>query len=227
MTIKECLKRNSYLRHKIEKIGMKRRKASVQKNGVSEIQKITSELNKNDIMAFADFGTLLGLIREGKLLNGDGDIDIGIVVNDNNTLRKADLIMEEMGYKLLREFTINNDITEQSYLKNHIKIDFQIYFLVDKDDMFCYLFYNPSGDAREKQWKSVIKKCPRVKAVKEITIQDHKIFVPTNAEEIISYKYGANWRIPDKSWVYWEGPNTYPTDDMGYLRSVDNGGIKE
>ena len=43
---------------------------------------IVTLLNKNDIPHFAAAGTCLGIVREGKPLKHDQDIDIGIMDQD-------------------------------------------------------------------------------------------------------------------------------------------------
>ena len=167
------------------------------------------------------------MVRERKLLDGDADIDIGVILKHGEEMQKADSILESMGYKLLREFTVDKGIKEQSYIKHHVKIDLQFYFMENTDMMYCYLFYNPSGNAKEKYWKSVIKECPAVGSTEIVKIENHHIHIPENAEVILEYKYGNNWRVPDRSWDYWKGPYTYSTDKSGFIRSVDNGGIPE
>lgn len=225
--IKELLKKNAAARELIDILGLKRRKIYVHKYGLREVGIITSAFQQVGICAFADFGTLLGLIREGKLLAGDADIDIGVVEKNGKEIKRADSILEAMGYRLCREFTVKGQIKEQSYMKNHVRVDLQVYCEEDPDTMNCYLFYNPRKDPKEKYWKSVIKKCPIVNATKTINIEHHQIRVPVNAEEILTYKYGENWRVPDRSWDYWKGPNTYPSKGLGFVRSIYNGGIQE
>ncbi len=224
--IKDLLKKNKTIRDIIVKVGKKRRIFCVQKYGIKEIETIVTALNNEGLCSFVDFGTLLGLMREGHLLKHDADIDIGIVQESDNAIKKADSILESFGYTLYREFTVAGVIKEQSYMRNHIKIDLQLYTPEENTEtMYCYLFYTPENDSKAKQWKSVIKKCPLVEKTRIIQIDNHRIFIPEKAEEILEYKYGSNWKVPDKSWVYWEGPNTYPVEENGFLKSVENGGL--
>lgn len=224
--IRDILKKNAFLRQAIVRFGLKRRIWMVQKFGLREIEAVTEELNRKGICSFADFGTLLGLTREGHLLKHDSDADIGIVLKDEGTVKEAGAAMESMGYRLVREFTVNDCVVEQSYMKHHLKIDFQIYTVEEKTGlMYCYLFYNPGKDPKAQYWKSVIKKCPVVEKTEAVEIDSHRIFVPEKTEEILESKYGTNWKVPDKSWVYWEGPNTYPVEENGFLKSVENGGL--
>lgn len=226
--IKQIIKKNQYIVQQYEKIKKNMKVFWVQRYGIKELESVLKILNGAGVCSFADFGTLLGLMREKELLKHDADVDVGIVVQDKETIGNAKAVLKEQGYQLIREFTVDKVVKEQSYRKNHVKIDLQFYtFEEDTDLMCCYLFYNPLRDRKEKYWKSVIKKCPKVVKLQPMTIGGKDILLPQNAEEVLAYKYGPNWRIPDKSWVYWEGPNTYPTDEVGLLKSIYNGGIQK
>ena len=221
--IKELLKKNKRLNTLIVKAGKKRRIKQIQKLGIEELEKVTNTLNNSGICAFADFGTLLGLMREGGPLKHDADMDVGIILQNDNTVKEADFCLKSLGYKRFRQFSINDSIKERSYIKNHVKMDLQFYTVEEETGlMFCYLFYNKPIDIKKKYWKSVIKKCPLVEDIKTINIKNHLIYVPKNAEDILRYKYGDSWRIPDKSWVYWEGPNTFTVNDIGVFQSIEN-----
>lgn len=205
--------------NKIKK-GLKRH--SIQKHGLSYLSEVTKALNERGILSFADFGTLLGIIREQGLLKHDLDIDVGVMITSETDYRTISSVMEKLHYVKSREFTIDGRVKEQSYFRKFIKVDLQ-YYTGDPEDsalMNCYLFYNPGRDPSETRWKSVVKKCPRVKSVRSVAVQGHPIDVPDNAEDILVYKYGPNWKKPDKGWVYWEGPNTYPSDAIGDLNRM-------
>lgn len=221
MMIKKFLKKNDTIMRIHKSIKVKRIRHTLQKKGLVVLSEVTGKLNESGITAFSDFGTLLGIVREGALLEHDLDMDVGVVLSEPNRNTVISKVFDSMGYIKSREFTVNGDIKEQSYIKNGIKVDIQYYFRDDdKELMYCYLFYNPSRDSRETKWKSVIKKCPMVNQVENITVQGNNIFIPKNAEAILRYKYGSNWRTPDKGWVYWEGPNTYPREEFGVLDSI-------
>ncbi len=68
----------------------------VNKINISTLYETLTLLNKNSIKAFACSGTLLGLHRDGKLLENDKDIDIGIFIED---LEDTIKILSQNGYK--------------------------------------------------------------------------------------------------------------------------------
>lgn len=195
-------------------------KYSIKRDGIKSLAEVTKALNSEGVLAFADFGTLLGLVREKGLLRHDLDIDVGVLTTSTDNSKDIERVLCGIGYKKSREFTINGVVKEQSYVKK-VKVDIQYYSIDSIENMmYCYLFYNPGHNRFETKWNSVMKKCPVVKEIKQIPIKEHNIFIPTNAEEILVYKYGPNWMCPDKGWVYWQGPNTYNAEEIGILKSI-------
>lgn len=195
----------------------KKAKAFVtQVNGIKYLSQVNKRLLDKGIVSFADFGTLLGIIRENHLLKNDFDVDVGVLASSEDVFKIVDQTLIDMGYRKYKEVTIDGEIKKQAYWKKHINMDIEYYF-EDSDDnlMYCYLFYAPPHTEDRSYRKCVIKKCPKVTKTKEIIIKNKPVFIPENSEEILVYKYGENWRIPDGGWVYWEGPNTYPSDKIG------------
>jgi hypothetical protein len=59
------------------------------KNGVKVLSDITTLLKHEKIYHWVDGGTLLGIVRDKKLIDGDIDIDIGILIDDSEVLYSA------------------------------------------------------------------------------------------------------------------------------------------
>jgi len=74
-----------------------RRDAEAQLAWVAEV------LNESGLGYWADSGTLLGLVRDGRLLPGDPDIDLGIWSDDEPALRGTLEIFRERGYRVRTE----------------------------------------------------------------------------------------------------------------------------
>ena len=53
----------------------------LQKNGVQTVKAVQEILSETGVFFFFDMGTLLGIVREGRLLKHDMDIDIAVVVS--------------------------------------------------------------------------------------------------------------------------------------------------
>ena len=46
-----------------------------------------------------------------------------------------------------------------------------------------------------------------IKEIKQIDFNGKMINVPKDSEKYLSERYGSNWRIPDKNYLYWQGPS--------------------
>lgn len=219
--LKEMLRDSRVFGGLYQRVRTKRIRYHLQKSGLKSLEEVNEYLKRAGIVSFADFGTLLGIVRNGNLLKHDLDMDVGVLITSDKSYETIIDVFDRLGYKCVRRFTVNGELKEFSFSKNSVKVDIQCYYPDDDPNlMFCYLFYNPGDDRKNTEWKSVIKRCPLVKKVKSVPINGSNISIPDNAEDILSYKYGENWRIPDKGWVYWEGPNTYPSNEIGHLEAT-------
>lgn len=67
-----------------------------------QLKDILSIMNRNKVNYWLDSGSLLGLIRDGKLIDGDGDIDIGVWHCDLNLMMVAINCVELEEYKIIK-----------------------------------------------------------------------------------------------------------------------------
>ena len=51
-----------------------------------QLKFIIEQFEKNEINYWIDSGTLLGLVRDGKLIEGDNDIDVGVWETEINKI---------------------------------------------------------------------------------------------------------------------------------------------
>jgi len=89
-------------------------------------------LEKNDIHFWLDFGTLLGVMREGEVLSWDKEFDISIFYKDFERVKKLLPIFINEGYKPIHIHTDNN----YQFMKDGFKFDINIYYK-EKDDIDC------------------------------------------------------------------------------------------
>ena len=67
-----------------------RSKNTLKKDGSAILCELEDILNSYGISHFFDFGTLLGIVRENGIIPGDGDIDIGVIINSNDDKKKIE-----------------------------------------------------------------------------------------------------------------------------------------
>jgi len=100
-------------------------------NALDQLKWFIGLLNKHNVPYWIDSGTLLGLMRDGKLLDSDHDLDIGIWENDEPSLRP---VLKEIASE--GAFTVKSETYKCSLLLytmmpkntlNHLKIDIGIF----------------------------------------------------------------------------------------------------
>ena len=223
--IKELLRNskitgNAYLfigRHYYElyyTLKKKRMARAMKKNSKRTIGQLQSIFEKTGLLFFFDMGTLLGIVRDGKLMKYDYDIDMAVKTSSENEKKEIRKLLIENGCKLLIEDIVDEIGTvEESYKLNGIKFDVNYYVSEERKDV-CYLLYKDPESIAERL--NVVKlSCDIIERTIKVPFQELLISVPENPEEYLAQRYGDNWRIPDKGYVYWKGPSTSKISNLG------------
>lgn len=191
-------------------------KKGVQKQGVLIIKKMQKRLEQGDYPFFFDMGTLLGIVREGRLLKHDMDIDLGVIVQSEADKEKIKELLTSFDAQLKYEYVVQElGVIEQSYLYQGVKFDISYYYR-EADQDVCYLMYrDPEKTYSDLQMDVVQLTCPAITATTKVAFQGLKVNAPANPEAYLAVRYGENWRIPDKKYVYWKGPSTRFTSYTG------------
>ena len=144
---------------------------------------------------FVFFGTLLGLVRDNRLIDGDDDVDI--YVNSAERDKIIDIFKKEKIELNLDEIPNNTPyILQIKRLVNHEVglIDFYFYES-DKDPNNIWEMWNFSG--KYKDSNSAIKISRNlIFPIKQISFQGTQIFLPAKAQDTCVFLYGSNWNKP-------------------------------
>ena len=186
------------------------RRKNLRSNGIHLVHFIQDVLTGEDF--FFDMGTLLGIIREGRLLRHDMDIDIGVVSQSSDRVEHIREALVNQDCSLLKEYVIEGiGVVEDSFLKDGIKFDISYYF--DKEDESVVYLMRKCDNAEFGDKYDVFElSCAPVGEINKIDFFGKKINVPMDSEDYLKTRYGDNWRIPDKNYKYWEGPSARPTN---------------
>lgn len=165
-------------------------------------------LNKFDIKYIAVYGTLLGIVRENKILDHDLDIDIGIFREDIEKFLNVEGELLKKGFKIISEVRLlnSNELIEKSYLSEQkVKIDIYIINKIEDNYKIKFWLMPDNMSLGEYQKKSgYIDIYEQVFALFEVTEKnikhDIKIKIPIKSEKILEDMYGQNWKVPDKNW---------------------------
>jgi phosphorylcholine metabolism protein LicD len=188
----------------------------LQKEGLPIIRNVQQILTDTGYVFFFDMGTLLGIVREGRLLKHDIDIDLAVVVSCEEDKLKIKELFHANGIEEKYRYTVDGiGIVEQSFYCRKVKFDINYYYTEEDKDV-CYLIYNDPQKKYPDEHLDVVKLvCPHIAETQKILFQGIEINAPKNPEQYLATRYGENWRIPDKKYIYWKGPSAVATDYVG------------
>ena len=151
-------------------------------------------LNANNIQAFPCSGSLLGLYRDGKLMDYDKDTDIGIIVNNNDDVINIINIIstnEKFYCTKIAECDLSKNILNigVSDKKNGMVTDI---FLHYKKDNFLYTGLNTK--LCDFFWKH--SEFTTIKA----NLNNKEYYVPSNTKLYLTELYGKNWNEHISIW---------------------------
>lgn len=189
---------HTFIERKNDRI-YKNRVNIIRQHGSVVIQNIEGCLNESNLVYFATCGTLLGLIRENRLLKNDYDMDYGVIIKSSKDWNILSSSLHKIGYKKIREFMLDDKITEQTYRdKNGVEIDFFGHFI--EDGNLCFYSYDKIPEINypsEDMWTVYRLNNGEFKGTKKISTDIGIVTIPVNAEEYLAYNYNDDWMIPN------------------------------
>lgn len=183
-------------------------------DGHSVIDFVQNSL-EGKVFFFFEAGTLLGIVREGRLLRHDNDIDVAVRAYEKEEIDKTRKILLKAGCRLARTFTIEGKGTVEDAFEIY-GLRFDVFYINHGDPMdYCYLMYKgPETQETESEWNVMRLKFTPVTRLKKIEYEGLMVNVPEDAEEHLREKYG-DWEKPNKYFDYQNAPNTEKTDLIG------------
>lgn len=164
-----------------------------QKEGNTVLKKANLALKEARVFYWLEFGTLLGVVRDGKLIAHDTDIDVGVYLKDYSAKIEKSLL--KYGFVKTRKFEIDGGKygIEESYELNGVSFDI-FYFTEYSEGLYCHLF--PENEKGEMVVRELYTK---VKEFKEINWQGNLVNIPKDADQRLRDTYG-DYTIKIKEW---------------------------
>lgn len=157
-------------------------------NGLNSLEQITQLLKQNGITTFLVSGTLLGMIRDGGLIEGDNDIDIGVWADETDIGKIKKLLVHDPRY--LYAYEMQHMIKVKD--RNGIIIDI---FLHYKDGEFIW-----HGTDIHRWYNKQFQ-------LKRFCVGNNEYLIPDNEERYLDENYG-DWKNPVLFWDYsFDTPN--------------------
>jgi len=111
-------------------------------SGIDELKWVQASLEQQGIMFWIDSGTLLGIIREGALLDNDNDLDLGVWADDEDKLLSVANYFKEKGYNI--------------FIRSYLGEKFKFRFVPNKNNMKLEIDINLFRRKSSYAW------CPQV-----------------------------------------------------------------
>tara|TARA_Y100000816_G_scaffold128440_1_gene90490 strand:+ start:438 stop:1130 length:693 start_codon:yes stop_codon:yes gene_type:complete len=103
---------------------------------------LINTLEENKIRYWVCHGTLLGIVRDKKLISWDHDIDIGVI--ESNINRKVlPLILKKKGFKQIKKTFLQNDGMMKFVKKGGREVDINFYRINKKNKTVFVKWYIP------------------------------------------------------------------------------------
>ena len=195
-----------------------KKQIALKEQGKSAIKVVELALTELGIKHFVYFGNLLGIIRDGRFMEYDDDLDYGIIIEKDFSWDNLEKDLTRYNLRKIRQFSFDGFITEQTYAFADVTIDiFGCYFV--ESSMNSYLYFRKEGYIYNSKYDYHVGRFDYTKV-----IGTHKIVkdgitytVPVNAEELLESIYSESWRIPDKNWDHTKGRNFHELNTIGCL----------
>ncbi|MBU0994518.1 MAG: LicD family protein [Proteobacteria bacterium] len=171
------------------------------KKALKLLDRVTGCLDKSQVSYWLEGGTLLGVVRENRLLPWDNDLDISVKENDYEKLIQCIPKIKKLGYRVKTKSFEKDDppfnkdkiriikVRSRRFFFFRGKVCLDIFIKFRKDEIYYW---------RVKDTK---KSVPAEFYNELVTWPfNHKTyFVPKDYDGYLTYRYG-NWRIPVKEW---------------------------
>lgn len=169
---------------------------------------VTSAMEKCNVPYWLEGGTLLGIVRENRLLPWDNDVDLSVHSNEGEGLLRALDELQNMGYRIrVRKFESSSDSFRAGDIRL-IKVRKKKFLGLGKSKVCLDIFVKYTmGDEVYWMVNNITKSVPGkyYTELSQVEFKGRHYNVPKHYEDYLSYRYG-NWRTPVKQW------NTF-TDD--------------
>ena len=172
---------------------------------LKNLEKLIPIFEKHKIRYWITFGTLLGSIREGKIIKHDDDIDLAVFEEDFLRIQNDDNIhqdLKKMGLHLIisnPEINHNKIVSlreDNDYTKDKIFIDIMSYNNVNGKVDFSY-------EEHRKWWPDAYYYENELSPLKKGKLNYLEINIPNNSIRYLERQYGdcsgdKCWKIPKK-----------------------------
>ena len=178
-----------------------------EKKAVRFMHKNVAAMNEAGIDFWIEGGTLLGALRDQKLIPWDHDLDFGMKYESEAQMKRLIRKLRRHFYVSVRSFPRTSKIwhlgnyrvlkifpRKNLFFKEDLCLDLFVYYegtLPGKDELvYKYVVWDRNAYHRKEFFDTT----------ETINFYGGEVPVPAKAEQFIEVKYGKDWRTPKKEW---------------------------
>jgi len=198
---KNILLSDFYKNHEIEFDSLSEKKA------INLLYGVVNILENTSLNFWIEGGTLLGAIRDEKLIPWDHDLDMGIINSNNNEIRNAIKLLKKEFYVSVKSFKKNHRtwiLGDYRVIKIYPR---KLYFFKEKLCLDLFVYYKGNlSSVNNEVYKYVVwdrngyHKKEYLEKLDKIIFYGKQINIPKNAKGFLEVKYGKDWETPQKQW---------------------------
>jgi len=190
----------------------KKKRVQLKKNGTKILENLNLAFTELNIPYWLAFGTLLGAVREKRIISHDLDLDIAAWKSSHSD--KIAKALSKYGFTLARTIVLGENIgLEETYSYKSVNIDIFYFEKIPNNLIRCHSFYidNSLG------YTETINKygglfpleitLPFNKLIKHTFLGVH-VYIPDMYTEQLVCHYGEDYMIPNSSWDYTKAPSS-------------------
>ncbi|MDK0574921.1 LicD family protein [Clostridium perfringens] len=168
------------------------------------LYKFTESMNKSKYSYWIEFGTLLGAIREKKILSHDNDIDVAMYID--NWDKNLEGYLGKNGFELVkRARLLSGELIEETYKFDNAHIDI-FYVYKNKENFIIYDYQtinnmSPNECIKRYGGLSVFKNVFSKFEIVKFQYSIFNTYIPENYDIHLKEIYGDNYMIPNKNWT--------------------------
>jgi len=155
---------------------------------------IASRAYNLNIPLHIDWGTLIGILRDGDIIRWDDDIDFSSLLSHKKEVKEMiDSLKEQIEKELSCELDI---LTTPKKLKITCNANKQQFHPFEVDIEFKVIEDGEAIQSGNRVWYTPSK---HIEQLESFIWQDTKLFVPSDADAYLSFVYG-DWKTPKKDY---------------------------
>ena len=197
----------------------------LQREGWGALARAHTVLKGTGVSYFFDYGTFLGLIRDGGFIPNDDDIDLSILPGsaEPQCLLRAFI---ETGYGYVHGFRMDGVLYEFT-VRDPSGLTLDVFFPARVSDKPGWMvgydtFWEPTRKYPSETANTVVETLYRVpNALRTVSYRGVEVFVPCDAETLLREEYGPNWRVPDPTFVAREVMSCRESPTFAYRQTLE------